>query len=72
MDGQPCVLQLLGSTEEILGTATVQQKQRVSFQLPRNFAPNQKLKLRVVGGGKLIPGDPRTLNVQVTECSWTP
>lgn len=70
MDGKPASLELLSSDGSVLGATTVTGRDTVVFPLPKDFPSGTRMLLKVTGGGREIPSDPRILNLLVTKCEW--
>ena len=71
MDGKPCVIELWDE-QTMLASRTILSKEVWTVKLQVDHPQQAELSLRVIGGGKKIPSDPRILNLMVTKCEWQP
>jgi len=70
LGGRPCTIELIDENGATLASHTVTARERVTFNLPVDLPERTPLTVRVLGGGKQVPPDPRVLNLMVTRCEW--
>lgn len=68
--GPPFLLQLLGDDDTVLADWYVWGRTRVQLQFPPGAAGARSLRFHVVGGGRPVVDDARSLNFRVFRCEW--
>ena len=68
---KPFELEVYDASGEQLGRVSVEGRSVVRLQLRFQAGERQTFRLRVIGGGRRIPADPRTLNFRMWWCGWS-
>ena len=68
---QPFELEVFDASGEQVGRVSVEGRSVVRLQLGFQAGERQAFRLRVIGGGRKIPADPRILNFRIWWCGWS-